>query len=1287
MTDFNVNQFGTGGNKVVIKSGAALTNTAFTGTLTLNGGSFTNGGVTSGSVISVSTRAAMEALAGLVDGTPVILKGYYALGDIPQTTYTYVASDTSAVDNGSVITNASGRFKVKFDSGRVDIRNFGVIGDVLKIGGSWTNGSTNIVLASAPVTNYVGKKIALRRGNTSVAAEITATLGGGAVTSFTVVSNGQGYINVPTVILSAGPGSGGTFTPVLTAGQVTSVTVGGGGASYTASSVFKLRSTDCGTTNAPYYTELFTVLSQSSSNLTISAAPTFTANLNANDDPSEAYLYTDNVTNFQACIDYAYTNGMEVYIPGGDYATGPVYLNPGQKITGGGQDKAKIHSAAVIGFTTFRKSVFAPKNINTSNGRHSSDTLMPNVEISGFYLDGEGAYQSPMGTDLNNGLFAVFGINCIAVENWHIHDMLITNCQGGSIYLGSFSPVAGTSGDWSVVQSKYVKMDHVRHIGNWRQAHQLGNVRRSVSDTCDYIDSSLGYYYTQVSRNLTTGSSVGNNNTYSPEELDFEANSFALSGYNKFVNCWFQNQYGKAVDLYFDQPNTDFINCTFKDNLAGSVTASNPINATSQNNFDAGAEWTTFNQCRFFCSSTNFGLHLYIKGKGEKVVNCYFEGKTGNTTAGNADVVVDSSGYTAAPSYVLAGAVMKDNTFNLYPTDGTFIEGTIQITASTLNNLKNFKFDNVILAGAVDHRNGTDEPTRTVAKMAGIHSQEGYVYQTSSGGNPDFLSESTTAGFGSQDFTFAFRYSPNSSTTRNGELMRWTANSVTEFRIFDKWGAGASNCFQIDWNPSNVGSRSIFVPIYTARRESYSATEQYQRPCNVAVTKTHGSVYKFAVTAGGTGYTSAPTVTVASGAATGTAQISAAGVVTNIYITAAGSSYTTNPVVTLSGGGGSGATATASAGKMDVFLDDLLIYTDYGVDIITNMTTSAGNISINRQGNANKAYYSYAVWNKALTEDQLRQFYIYGPAEADKWGIPNSTLGCITYIKFNPGIGFWFEDLSSNNLHVWTGQATTHGVAKRTGQIKKRITTAAASTNSVNVALAASDAIPANARITSIYAVGQALGVPSVVVGFDASLANPITTAKTLAAGVTNYLPLVQAYLYGSTNRPVYISTSAASTNDYVINYTLDQGELSGPFLGFQDASSAAAGDIGETLTSAVAVTGAFNMATTVVTNVTSLSLTPGRWVVYGNANFTGTNSTITAMSAGITTTTATIPTDGTEQNSWVALTTTSFKNSIAVKPKAFTVSTTTPVYLVMVGTFSTANSVGAYGSMIAQRQ
>ncbi|WP_404291576.1 hypothetical protein ACD578_05465 [Microvirga sp. RSM25] len=74
--------------------------------------------------------------------------------------------------------------------------------------------------------------------------------------------------------------------------------------------------------------------------------------------------------------------------------------------------------------------------------------------------------------------------------------------------------------------------------------------------------------------------------------------------------------------------------------------------------------------------------------------------------------------------------------------------------------------------------------------------------------------------------------------------------------------------------------------------------------------------FTLAVTAGGSGYTSAPSVTLTGGGGSGAAAVAVinttTGAVTNIHILAPGSGYTSPPTVTLTGGGGSGATATAS---------------------------------------------------------------------------------------------------------------------------------------------------------------------------------------------------------------------------------------------------------------------------------------------------------------------------------------------------------------------------------------
>ena len=80
---------------------------------------------------------------------------------------------------------------------------------------------------------------------------------------------------------------------------------------------------------------------------------------------------------------------------------------------------------------------------------------------------------------------------------------------------------------------------------------------------------------------------------------------------------------------------------------------------------------------------------------------------------------------------------------------------------------------------------------------------------------------------------------------------------------------------------------------------------------------TGGSVVAVSIVNGGSGYSSAPTVTFAGGGASPANQATATAVVTNgtvtaINIASAGSGYTSNPVVTISGGGGTGALVEAA---------------------------------------------------------------------------------------------------------------------------------------------------------------------------------------------------------------------------------------------------------------------------------------------------------------------------------------------------------------------------------------
>jgi hypothetical protein len=109
------------------------------------------------------------------------------------------------------------------------------------------------------------------------------------------------------------------------------------------------------------------------------------------------------------------------------------------------------------------------------------------------------------------------------------------------------------------------------------------------------------------------------------------------------------------------------------------------------------------------------------------------------------------------------------------------------------------------------------------------------------------------------------------------------------------------------------------------------------------------------VSAGGSGYTSAPTVAITGGGgsgATATATVSS-GAVTVVTITATGTDYITAPTISFSGGGGSGATATAT-----IYEDSIYIYfapqpTEFTIaDLTVTPSTPAD-------------YHQYYVWRLA----------------------------------------------------------------------------------------------------------------------------------------------------------------------------------------------------------------------------------------------------------------------------------------------------------------------------------
>ena len=131
---------------------------------------------------------------------------------------------------------------------------------------------------------------------------------------------------------------------------------------------------------------------------------------------------------------------------------------------------------------------------------------------------------------------------------------------------------------------------------------------------------------------------------------------------------------------------------------------------------------------------------------------------------------------------------------------------------------------------------------------------------------------------------------------------------------------------------------------------------------------TSDSVIRVTVTAGGTGYTSAPAVSFTGGGgtdATATANISS-GVVTSVVITAGGSGFTSAPTVVFTGGDGSGATATSVINSFPTphvptpVLLDGYIFLPKGIDIY--------NCDLDRPG----IWYSFDYISAEMYPDQIK---------------------------------------------------------------------------------------------------------------------------------------------------------------------------------------------------------------------------------------------------------------------------------------------------------------------------
>lgn len=162
--------------------------------------------------------------------------------------------------------------------------------------------------------------------------------------------------------------------------------------------------------------------------------------------------------------------------------------------------------------------------------------------------------------------------------------------------------------------------------------------------------------------------------------------------------------------------------------------------------------------------------------------------------------------------------------------------------------------------------------------------------------------------------------------------------------------------------------------------------------------------------------------------------------------------------------------------------------------------------------------------------------------------------------------------------------------------------------------------------------------------------------------------------------------TTSTGTGSVVLNNNPN-------LIGTSTNDNAAAGSIGEFVSSIVPIGSAVALTSGIVANVTSISLTAGDWDVWGEVFFTGNTSTSYGLPLGaISLTSATLPTLPAVNSSSIRMVASGSLTpgangtpQLPLAPARILIASTTTVYLITSVSF-TVSTFSAYGKICARR-
>ena len=326
------------------------------------------------------------------------------------------------------------------------------------------------------------------------------------------------------------------------------------------------------------------------------------------------------------------------------------------------------------------------------------------------------------------------------------------------------------------------------------------------------------------------------------------------------------------------------------------------------------------------------------------------------------------------------------------------------------------------------------------------------------------------------------------------------------------------------------------------------------------------------------------------------------------------------------------------------------------------------------------------------------------------------TVGESNVMRLASGTGTGVGQVNTTVVHGLSGNtqnptATNKVVTQDTSTARLGVTIAS-STPAANL-LPLYDAnvnLSANNMMSGYATTATAAGTTTLTVGSAQMQYFTGTTTQTVVLPVTSTLALGhQFWITNNSTGVVTVQSSGANTiqamvaNTYLIvtciatsgtgtaswKWSYQPTQSTSTMIGMTDASAAAAGYIGEVISSTLAIGSATALTTATAKTVTSISLTAGDWDVWGNIGFiaaAGTLPTILEGSISATDNTqATSPNGGAYFRGEIAYPATSTQ-ICPVGTLRVNISSTTTYYLVATATF-TVSTLTAYGAIFARRR